>query len=65
MNWLIFVAITLLADSFRIFLDNYVSDFYFKGRGAASQKIFFHHLWRLSQPRRHPLLPRSRTRRFY
>lgn len=40
MNWLIFVAITLLADSFRIFLDNYTSDVYFKGRGAMSQKLF-------------------------
>ena len=39
-NWLIFVVIYLLADSFRIFLDNYISDAYFKGRGAASQKIF-------------------------
>lgn len=40
MNWLIFVGVTLLTDSFRIFLDNYISDFYFKGKGAASQKIF-------------------------
>ena len=40
MQWLIFVAITLLADSFRIFLDNYVSDVYYKGRGSLSQKIF-------------------------
>ena len=40
MNWLIFVAVTLLTDSFRIFLDNYTSDVYFRGRGAASQKIF-------------------------
>lgn len=40
MNWLIFVAVTLLTDSFRIFLDNYTSDVYFKGEGASSQKIF-------------------------
>ncbi len=40
MNWLGFVAVTLLTDSLRIFLDNYLSDVYFKGRGSASQKIF-------------------------
>ena len=40
MSWLVFVVITLLADSFRIFLDNYVSDCYFKGRGSVSQKLF-------------------------
>ena len=40
MIWLIFVVITLLSDSFRIFLDNYVSDTYFNGRGSVSQKIF-------------------------
>ena len=40
MNWLIFVAVTLLTDSFRIFLDNYTSDVYFRGRDSASQKIF-------------------------
>lgn len=40
MNWLIFVAIYLFADSFRIFLDNYISDCYFKGRGSVSQKLY-------------------------
>ena len=40
MNWLFFVIIAVLADSLRIFIDNYTSDVYFKGRGAASQKLF-------------------------
>lgn len=40
MHWLIFVVITLLTDSLCIFSDNYISDVYFKGRGAAAQKIF-------------------------
>ena len=40
MNWLFFVIIAVLADSIRIFIDNYTSDVYFKGRGAASQKLF-------------------------
>lgn len=39
MNWLIFVVITLLSDSFRIYLDNYISDTYFRGNGSVSQKI--------------------------
>lgn len=41
MSWLIFIAISVVADSFRLFNDNYISDVYFKGRGAASQKIFY------------------------
>ncbi len=40
MNWLIFVVVTVITDSLRIFLDNYISDVYFKGRGSTSQKIF-------------------------
>ena len=40
MNWLLLVAIAVVADSLRIFIDNYTSDVYFKGRGAVSQKIF-------------------------
>ena len=40
MNWLFFVIIAVLADSLRIFIDNYTSDVYFKGRNAASQKLF-------------------------
>lgn len=41
MNWLIFVIIATLLDSTRIFVDNYASDVYFKGRGAVSQKLFY------------------------
>lgn len=41
MNWLIFVIITVFVDALRIFIDNYVSDVYFKGRGAVSQKLFY------------------------
>ena len=41
MNWLILVAIAVLFDSARIYIDNYISDFYFKGREAVSQKLFF------------------------
>lgn len=41
MNWLVLVAINVLADSTRIFIDNYNSDYYFKGKGAVSQKLFY------------------------
>lgn len=41
MNWLIFVAITVISDSLRIFVDNYASDVYFKGRHAVSAKILY------------------------
>ena len=40
MNWLILVAIAVIADSLRIFVDNYTSDVYYKGRGSVSQKLF-------------------------
>lgn len=40
MDWLILVAIAVISDSLRIFIDNYSSDVYFKGRGAVSQKLF-------------------------
>lgn len=41
MTWLAFIGITLVVDALRIFTDNYVSDVYFKGRNAASQKLFY------------------------
>lgn len=41
MNWLAFVAIAVTFDSLRIFIDNYVSDVYFKGTGAVAQKFFY------------------------
>ena len=41
MEWIIFVIIAVISQSTIIFADNYSSDVYFKGSGAASQKIFF------------------------
>lgn len=41
MNWLILVAITVFIDSIRIYIDNYVSDVYFKSSGAVAQKFFY------------------------
>lgn len=40
MNWILFVIVAVIADSLRIFIDNYVSDVYFKGRHAVAQKLF-------------------------
>lgn len=39
MSWLIILAIAVISDALRIFIDNYVSDVYFKEKGAVSQKI--------------------------
>ena len=39
MNWLVVLAIAVVSDALRIFIDNYVSDVYFKEKGAVSQKI--------------------------
>ena len=41
MNWLVLMAINVISDSTRIFIDNYVSDYYFKGKESVSQKIFY------------------------
>lgn len=41
MNWLIFTAISVLSDSSRIYIDNYISDYYYKGKSAAAQKVFY------------------------
>lgn len=41
MDWLLCIIIAVLANSAGIFVDNYISDYYFKGRGAASQKTFY------------------------
>ena len=38
MNWIIFIAINIISASMAIFIDNYVTDFYFKGREANSVK---------------------------
>ena len=40
MSWIIFVAIAILSDTFRIFTDNFISDVYFRDREVASQKFF-------------------------
>ena len=40
MSWLVLVVIAVVSDSLRIYIDNYSSDVYFKGRGAVSQKLF-------------------------
>lgn len=39
MNWLVVLAIAVVSDALRIFIDNYISDVYFKEKGAVSQKI--------------------------
>lgn len=41
MNWLILVAASVLAGASCVYTDNYISDAYFKGRGAVAQKFFF------------------------
>lgn len=41
MNWLALIALEVLFYSISIFIDNYTSDTFFRGRGAASQKLFF------------------------
>lgn len=39
MSWLAILAIAVISDALRIFIDNYISDVYFKEKGAVSQKI--------------------------
>lgn len=39
MSWLAILAIAVVSDALRIFIDNYISDVYFKEKGAVSQKI--------------------------
>lgn len=41
MDWLIFITIAVIADSTRIFIDNYISCDYFKGKTAVAQKYFY------------------------
>ncbi len=41
MNWLLYTAASVLSDSSRIYIDNYISDYYYKGKGAAAQKYFY------------------------
>lgn len=39
MNWIIVLAIAVISDALRIFIDNYVADVYFKEKGSVAQKI--------------------------
>ena len=41
MSWLALIIIAVIGDSTRIFLDNYSTDVFYKGRGANAQKLFF------------------------
>ena len=41
MNWIALVAAAVVLDALRIFIDNYTSDTYFKGREAVAQKWFY------------------------
>ena len=41
MDWLFCIAITVIASSSQIFIDNYISDYYFKGKMAVAQKYFY------------------------
>ena len=40
MNWLILVLVATFLEAIRIFIDNYLSDVFFKDRLAVSQKVF-------------------------
>ncbi len=44
MIWVVLVIFATLLDALRIFIDNYVSDVYFKKRLAFSQKLFYGYL---------------------
>lgn len=39
--WIILVAVAVFCDATATFMDNYITDVYFKGRQAMAQKIFF------------------------
>lgn len=41
MNWLVLVVIAVIADAIRVFADNYITDYYFKGKDSVSQKHFY------------------------
>lgn len=41
MDWLLCIAVTVFASACTIFLDNYISDYYFKGHSANAQKNFY------------------------
>ena len=39
MNWIVVLAIAVISDALRIFIDNYVADIYFKEKDSVAQKI--------------------------
>lgn len=41
MGWLLCIAITVFAGALCIFISNYISDYYFKGKNANAQKNFY------------------------
>lgn len=41
MDWLLCIAIAVFSSAFCIFIDNYISDYYFKGKNANGQKNFY------------------------
>lgn len=40
MTWINFVIVNVLSDTLRIYLDNFITDVYFKGREAIAQRFF-------------------------
>lgn len=45
MNWLVLVVMAAFLDATRIFIDNYASDVFFKGKDAVAQKLFYGYVW--------------------
>ena len=41
MNWVVFAIVAVTAIALEYFIDNYITDVYYKGRGAPAQKCFF------------------------
>ena len=41
MNWIVFAIVAVTAIALGYFIDNYVTDVYYKGRDAPAQKCFF------------------------
>ena len=41
MNWIVMIGIAIFCDAIRVFIDNYITDVYYKKRGAVAQKLFY------------------------
>lgn len=41
MSWLSLIIVYVLCESSGIYIDNYISDYYFKGKLAVAQKYFY------------------------